>query len=82
MLAGREQQAERAIRLLSAGEAFCETLGARPPVADDTDYKRTVAAGRAALGEAAFAAAWAGGRAMALEETVAYALSPACGGRT
>jgi len=30
---------------------------------------------RAALGEAAFAAAWAEGQAMALDETAAYALA-------
>src|SRR5437879_4160240 len=70
VLAGREQQAERAIRLLGAGEAFCETLGARPPVAAIEEYEQTVAEGRAALGEAAFAAAWAEGRAMSLDQAV------------
>jgi ATP/maltotriose-dependent transcriptional regulator MalT len=74
VLAGREQQVERAVRLLGAGEAFCETLGARPPVADRGDYERTLATGRAALGEAAFAAAWAEGRAMSLDQSIAYAL--------
>jgi predicted ATPase/DNA-binding SARP family transcriptional activator len=73
-LAGREGQTERAVRLLGAGEAFCETLGVRPPVAIAAEYERTVAEGRAALGEAAFAAAWAAGRAMSLEQAVAYAL--------
>ena len=38
--------------------------------------ERTVAEGRTGLGEAAFAAAWAEGRAMSLEEALAYALSP------
>jgi hypothetical protein len=74
VLAGREQRAERAIRLLGAGEAFCETLGARPPVAVAAAYERTLAAGRAALGGAAFAAAWAEGRAMSLDEGIEYAL--------
>jgi hypothetical protein len=74
VLAGREQRAERAIRLLGAGEAFCETLGARPPVAVAAEYERTVAEGRAALGEAAFAAAWAAGRATALDAALDYAL--------
>jgi hypothetical protein len=74
VLDGREQNAARAIRLLGAGEAFCETLDARPPVADRTDYERTVVEGRAALGEAAFAAAWAEGRAMSLGQAVEYAL--------
>jgi non-specific serine/threonine protein kinase len=73
-LAGREQQAERAIRLLGAAEAFCETLGARPPVAVAVEYERTVSEGRAGLGEAAFAAAWAAGRGMSLEQAVGFAL--------
>ena len=73
----REQQADRALRLLGAEETLCETLGARPPVAIRDEYERTVAEGRAALGEAAFAAAWAEGRAMSLEQAVAYALSDA-----
>jgi predicted ATPase len=73
-LAGREQQTARAVRLLGAGEAFCETLGARPPVAMAAEYERTVAEGRATLGEAAFAAAWTVGRALSLEEAIACAL--------
>jgi len=73
-MAAREHHAERAIRLLGAGEAFCETLGARPPVAVPQEYQQTVAEGRAALGEAAFAAAWGEGRAMSLDQAVAYAL--------
>jgi predicted ATPase/DNA-binding SARP family transcriptional activator len=77
VLAGREQQAERAIRLLGAGEAFCETLGAQPPVAVLAEYERTISEGRAALGEAAFAAAWAAGRTMSLEQAVAFALERA-----
>jgi non-specific serine/threonine protein kinase len=73
VLAGCEQQAERAIRLLGAAEAFCETIGAIAPVADHTDYERTMTTGRAALGDAAFAAVWAEGRALSLEDAVEYA---------
>src|SRR5205823_2228542 len=73
-LASRERQWERAVRLLGASETFCETLGARPPVAVIPEYERTVAEARAALGEAAFAAAWAGGRSMSLDAAVEYAL--------
>jgi hypothetical protein len=75
VLAGRERQAQRAIRLLGAVEAFCATLGARPPVTVAAEYKRTVAEGRAALGEAGFAAAWAEGRAMSLDEAIGCALA-------
>jgi tetratricopeptide (TPR) repeat protein len=74
VLAGRQQQAVTAVRLLGAGEAYCETLGARPPVCVAAEYERAVAEARAALDEAAFAAAWAEGRAMTLDEAVDYAL--------
>jgi tetratricopeptide (TPR) repeat protein len=67
--------ARRALRLLGAAEAFCETLGLRPPVGEPEEYMQTVTAGRAALGEAAFAAAWTEGRSMSLEEALAFALS-------
>jgi hypothetical protein len=77
VLAGRERQADRAIRLLGAGEAFCETLGVRPPAAIAAEYERTVTEGRAALSEAAFAAAWAEGRAMSIEQAIEYALDDA-----
>jgi hypothetical protein len=62
VLAGREQHAERAIRL----------VGARPPVAIVQEYERTAAEGCAALGETAFSDAWADGRAMSLEQAVEY----------
>jgi tetratricopeptide (TPR) repeat protein len=73
-LAGRMQQPERAARLLGAAEAFCETLGAHPPVAIAAEYDYAVAAGRAALGETGFAAVWSEGRAMSLDQAVADAL--------
>jgi hypothetical protein len=38
------------------------------------EYERTVAEAHAALGEAAFAAAWAEGRAMSLDAALDYAL--------
>jgi hypothetical protein len=78
VLAGREQQHDRAVRLLGAAEPICETLGASTPVTDATDYQRTLAEGRAALGEARFATAWAEGRALSLEQAIAYALETRC----
>jgi hypothetical protein len=80
VLANYEQHAERAIRLLGAAEAFCETLGARPPLGVAEDYQRTLADGRAVLGEAAFAAVWAEGRALSLEQAVLNALEEASSG--
>ena len=38
------------------------------------DYERRVAAVRARLGEAAFATVWAEGRAMPVEQAIAFAL--------
>jgi hypothetical protein len=73
-LARRERQPERAIRLLGAEQAFCETLNAQPPVAVAAEYQRTTTEGRAALGEAAFAAVWADGRAMSLVQAIDDAL--------
>jgi hypothetical protein len=39
------------------------------------EYERTVAAAHAALSEATFAALWEEGRALTLEQAVAYALT-------
>ena len=74
VLAGRQQQWERAARLLGAAEAVCADLGTALPVAIAAEYWRTVSDARGALGEEAFAAAWAEGGAMTLEQAIAYAL--------
>ena len=54
------------------------TIGARGPATLENyqvQYQREVAAARAVLDDATFAAAWAEGRAMTLEQAVAYALA-------
>ena len=69
--AGRTMQA---VQLLGAAEALLETaVHALEPI-HRAEYDRTVAAVRAQLDEAAFAAAWAAGRALSLEQAIAYAL--------
>jgi predicted ATPase len=73
-LAGRQQQWERAARLLGAAAAVFVDLGTAPPVAVAAEYRRTDRGARSALGEEAFAAAWAEGRAMTLDEAIAFAL--------
>ena len=65
---------ERAARLLVAAEAQFEAIGAAMWPADRIERARTVAAVRAELSEEAYAAATAAGRAMALEQAVAYAV--------
>jgi non-specific serine/threonine protein kinase len=67
----------RAARLLAATEAVWAELGGAPWPASRADHDRAVCAARAALGEEAFAAAFAQGRAMTLEEAVEDARSPA-----
>jgi predicted ATPase/DNA-binding SARP family transcriptional activator/DNA-binding CsgD family transcriptional regulator len=66
---------EWATRLFGAAEAVREAVGVSVIPSIRTDYNRGVAAARAGLGEAAFAAAWAEGKAMPLEQAVEYALS-------
>jgi hypothetical protein len=70
-VAGAEGDAERAARLFGAAEALREALGAPLPPVERAHYDRSVAATRAALGEEAFAAAWAEGRALSLEQAIA-----------
>ena len=62
-------QAEPAARLLGAAAVLRHAIGANLPAMGE------VAAARAALGERRFDECWAQGRAMGLEEAVAYALS-------
>jgi non-specific serine/threonine protein kinase len=80
LLASAQGQAARAARLFGAAERQHESLQedvAPPGARFRDDFDRRVAAARAALGERAYAAAWAVGRGMALEQAVAYALGPA-----
>jgi hypothetical protein len=67
-------QPRRAARLGGAVEALREAQGV--PVASDwqAGHEQAVRAMRAALGEEAFAAAWAEGRALSPEDAVALAL--------
>ena len=64
---------ERAARLQGAAEALRETIGAPLSASNRRIYDVEVATVRAALGEVAFAAAWAAGRAMSQRQAVAYA---------
>ncbi len=66
---------ERATRLFSASHAVGESLGRQlsPPAQANKD--RRIASMRAAIGDVAFEAAWAEGRAMTLEQAIEYALA-------
>ncbi len=70
--AASQDQAERAARLFGAAEALCETMGVDVPspawrALNERDLART----RERLASETFDAAWAEGRAMTLQETVA-----------
>jgi predicted ATPase/transcriptional regulator with XRE-family HTH domain len=74
--AGATGQWERAARLLGAAAALREPLDTLPLAQDRADVEQAVAPARAALGEDAWAAAFALGQALSLEEAIAYALEP------
>jgi len=64
-----------AARLCGSAEALREAIGAPQPPSDRERYAAVQSRARAALGEEAFAAARDAGRAMSLDEAVAYALA-------
>jgi hypothetical protein len=66
---------EYAARMTGAADALREMLGYRPLVEERSDRNRCIATARVGLGEAAFAAAWAEGRAMTLERAIEDALA-------
>jgi hypothetical protein len=74
-VAGLQEQPERAARLFGAAEALRLVAGKPLPPAYRAAYECDVAAARAQLGEATFAAAWAAGQAMTIDEAITYALS-------
>ena len=73
-VAGALGQPGRAAWLFGAAEVLRDTLGAPLAPADRADNEREIAAARAVLGEEAFAAAWAEGRALSLDGAIKYAL--------
>ena len=74
-VASERGQAARAARLCGAIEALLESIGTVLERAERARHDRTIAAARAQLGDATFSAMWGEGRAMPLEQTIAYALS-------
>jgi len=70
---------EPAARLFGAAEALREAIGAwaigAPGPRHPARYEQAVANARAGLGDDAFAAAWAAGRAMPLEDAITTALA-------
>jgi DNA-binding NarL/FixJ family response regulator len=59
--------------LLGAQEALLAGIGAQDELLRRSEHERTLAAVRAQLGEAAFHAAWAEGRALTIDQAIAEA---------
>jgi DNA-binding CsgD family transcriptional regulator len=81
-LAGARGQGARAARLWGAAEALRSSIGVPLPPEPRPYYERSAAAARARLEEGAWEAAFAGGKAMGLEEAVEYALCEGEGSTT
>jgi hypothetical protein len=72
-VASAQGQPERAVQLLAAAAALREAIGAPLSPADQAGYDRTIAALQATLEPDAFAAAWALGRTLPLEQVATEA---------
>jgi predicted ATPase/class 3 adenylate cyclase len=73
-IAFAEGEPSRAARCLAAAEAGRSALGMRIEPSGVAEHDQAVSEIGAALGEDAFAAAWAEGEAMTLDEAIAFAL--------
>jgi len=73
-MAFTEDKPEQAARLLGAAERLREEICSPLPPNSQEEFDRAVAGIRATLDGETYASAWAEGRAMTLEEAVAYAL--------
>ncbi len=69
-------QAVRSVRLYAANQVLRQEMGYPMTAAQQEDAERRIVALRQQLGAAHFAAAWASGGTMTLEQVVAYALGP------
>jgi non-specific serine/threonine protein kinase len=65
---------QHAAQLLGAADALFDAHGFSPRPSDTPDVEHTRAMVRAQLGDEAFEIVWAEGRAMSLDESIAYAL--------
>jgi predicted ATPase/class 3 adenylate cyclase len=67
-------QTEKAVRLFGAAAALRTSIGSVIDPVDQPEYERRRASLQAELGEVRFAAIWAEGQALTLDQAVAYAL--------
>lgn len=77
LLAASDGQARRATVLFSAQDSLLERLRIPPAPSIKPEFDQRVASAKACLAEAEWIAAWSQGRAMALDEMIAFALEEA-----
>jgi predicted ATPase/transcriptional regulator with XRE-family HTH domain len=73
-LAGAQGQPDKATRLFSAAASIRTLIGSPLPPSEQARYTHMVTAIQAQLSEDQFVQAWAEGRSMTLEQTMAYAV--------
>ena len=73
-VAAAHHEAERAARLSGAADAWREVNGVPLPPADRQRHERLAIEARQLVDEAAWTAAWEEGRAMTMDQAIAYAL--------
>jgi predicted ATPase/Tfp pilus assembly protein PilF len=73
-LAVTQQNTQSAAMLFGASSAHREVMNTSVPAYDRNQLKQAITTARLALGEEAFNAAWSEGRAMTLEQAIAYAI--------
>jgi predicted ATPase/class 3 adenylate cyclase len=73
-IAGAQGQPQRAAKLLGAAEALRAACEASMTQEEREEYEQAVSQLRAQTSQADFASAWAEGRALAMEDAIAYAL--------
>jgi non-specific serine/threonine protein kinase len=81
-MASAREQAERSARLFGAAETIRQSVGVALPRPYEPDHRRWMAAARLHLGEGAFEAAWAEGRALGLEAAIDLARADGAAGGT
>jgi len=81
-VAAAKGKPEEAVRYFATAATQRETMGAPLLPTERTAHDRDVAAARAVLGENRFAAAWAAGQAMPLEQAIVEVLEADCRGHS
>jgi len=71
---GATGEPERAATILGASQAFLDDMGIERQTADQHEIDRVLASLHKQLDESSFEAAWTQGRAMSLEQAIAFAL--------